>query len=119
MAPIAMKSPLVSAVGRRVLAGSRLQYSVFSATASAGPQSASAATAGVTASSTRTSTYTTGSSRLYPRAPFTSKMAGTRWQHTVTMDNLNPCIKTMEYAVRGPLVIRATEIEKELESVRI
>merc|ERR1712088_577575 len=38
------------------------------------------------------------------------------WQHTVTMDNLNPAIKTMEYAVRGPLVIRATEIEKELQS---
>ena len=25
----------------------------------------------------------------------------------------------MEYAVRGPLVIRATEIEKELQSVRL
>lgn len=35
----------------------------------------------------------------------------------VTLDNLNPCIKVMEYAVRGPLVIRATEIEKELEQV--
>lgn len=35
----------------------------------------------------------------------------------VNMDNLNPCIKVMEYAVRGPLVIRATEIEKELEQV--
>ena len=30
---------------------------------------------------------------------------------------MNPCIKTMEYAVRGPLVIRATEIEKELQNV--
>lgn len=35
----------------------------------------------------------------------------------VNLDNLNPCIKEMEYAVRGPLVIRATEIEKELEQV--
>jgi alanine transaminase len=33
----------------------------------------------------------------------------------LTMDNLNPQIKIMEYAVRGPLVIRAGEIEKELE----
>lgn len=33
------------------------------------------------------------------------------------MDNLNPNIKVMEYAVRGPLVIRAGEIEKELEKV--
>lgn len=32
----------------------------------------------------------------------------------VTLDNMNPHLKTMEYAVRGPLVIRATQIEKEL-----
>ncbi|KAL1230443.1 Alanine aminotransferase [Trichinella pseudospiralis] len=30
------------------------------------------------------------------------------------MDNVNPHILEMEYAVRGPLVTRATEIEKEL-----
>lgn len=36
----------------------------------------------------------------------------------VTIDNMNPCIKRMEYAVRGPLVIRASEIEKELKEVR-
>ncbi|XP_072378440.1 alanine aminotransferase 1 [Diabrotica undecimpunctata] len=34
---------------------------------------------------------------------------------TLTIENLNPCIKVMEYAVRGPLVTRAGEIEKELE----
>lgn len=33
----------------------------------------------------------------------------------LTMETLNPCIKEMQYAVRGPLVIRASEIEKELE----
>ncbi|XP_054286727.1 alanine aminotransferase 1-like [Macrosteles quadrilineatus] len=33
----------------------------------------------------------------------------------VTYENMNPQIKVMEYAVRGPLVIRASEIEKELE----
>ena len=37
----------------------------------------------------------------------------------MNINNINPCIKTMEYAVRGPLVIRATEIEKEIEQVRI
>ena len=31
---------------------------------------------------------------------------------TVALDNMNPCIKKMEYAVRGPLVIRATAIEQ-------
>merc|ERR1712198_804531 len=33
----------------------------------------------------------------------------------VNLGNMNPCIKKMEYAVRGPLVIRATAIEKELQ----
>ena len=36
---------------------------------------------------------------------------------SITLDNMNPAIKRMEYAVRGPLVIRATAIEKELEKV--
>ena len=40
-----------------------------------------------------------------------SNMAATA-PATVTLDNMNPCIKKMEYAVRGPLVIRATAIEK-------
>lgn len=35
----------------------------------------------------------------------------------LTLDNLNPQVKVMEYAVRGPLVIRAGEIEKELQKV--
>lgn len=43
-----------------------------------------------------------------------SKMA----QTTVSLDNMNPNIKVMEYAVRGPLVIRAAEIERELREVR-
>lgn len=34
----------------------------------------------------------------------------------VNISNMNPCVKKMEYAVRGPLVIRATAIEKELQN---
>ena len=37
--------------------------------------------------------------------------------HVLTVDNINPNIKAMEYAVRGPLVIRAIEIQKELAAV--
>ncbi|KAI5717614.1 hypothetical protein M8J77_008627 [Diaphorina citri] len=37
----------------------------------------------------------------------------------LTLDNMNPNIKVMEYAVRGPLVIRAGEIEKELQSCKL
>lgn len=33
----------------------------------------------------------------------------------VTINNMNSAIKKMEYAVRGPIVARAAEIEKELE----
>lgn len=36
---------------------------------------------------------------------------------TLTLENMNPNVKVMEYAVRGPLLIRAGEIEKELEKV--
>ena len=37
----------------------------------------------------------------------------------LTLDNMNPCIKRMEYAVRGPLVIRANEILNEIDQVFI
>ena len=35
----------------------------------------------------------------------------------LTVDSINPHVKNMEYAVRGPIVIRASEIEKDLEKV--
>lgn len=35
----------------------------------------------------------------------------------LTLDSMNPNVIKMEYAVRGPLVIRAGEIEKELKKV--
>ena len=35
----------------------------------------------------------------------------------LTLDTINPNVLTMEYAVRGPLVIRAVELEKELANV--
>jgi alanine transaminase len=38
---------------------------------------------------------------------------------TLTMENLNPRVIEVEYAVRGPIVIRAAEIEKQLKEVFI
>uniref|UniRef100_A0A915DKH4 alanine transaminase n=1 Tax=Ditylenchus dipsaci TaxID=166011 RepID=A0A915DKH4_9BILA len=32
----------------------------------------------------------------------------------LTMDTINPNVKTMEYAVRGPIVMRSVEIEREM-----
>lgn len=36
----------------------------------------------------------------------------------LSVENMNPFVKNMEYAVRGPIVIRAGEIEQELKAVR-
>ena len=35
----------------------------------------------------------------------------------LNMTNINPNLKNLEYAVRGPIVIRASEIEEELKHV--
>lgn len=40
----------------------------------------------------------------------------TQHQYILTLDNINPNIKKMEYPVRGPLVARASELEKELKN---
>ena len=42
---------------------------------------------------------------------------GKRGMKVLTLDTLNPNIKKMEYAVRGPIVARAAEIEQELANV--
>jgi len=44
--------------------------------------------------------------------------AATPASRVLTMDTLNPHVRAMEYAVRGPIVVRAAEIEKELQKVR-
>ncbi|BFZ10476.1 hypothetical protein BsWGS_13515 [Bradybaena similaris] len=37
-------------------------------------------------------------------------------EHVLTMGTLNPNVVELQYAVRGPIVIRATELEKELKA---
>lgn len=61
------------------------------------------------------STESAGAARALSTATTAVRAAA----HTITMENMNPCVKTMEYAVRGPLVIRATEIENELKKVSL
>jgi len=46
----------------------------------------------------------------------TALLNGSDMGRVVTLDNMNPHLRVMEYAVRGPLVIRASQIEKELAS---
>jgi alanine transaminase len=38
---------------------------------------------------------------------------------TLTMKTINPRVIEVEYAVRGPIVIRAAEIEKQIKQVWI
>lgn len=35
----------------------------------------------------------------------------------LTLDNMNPNVKRVEYAVRGPIVLRAMQLETELKEV--
>lgn len=43
------------------------------------------------------------------------KMDNTSSRKILSLENMNQAVIKMEYAVRGPLVIRATEIQKELQ----
>ena len=36
----------------------------------------------------------------------------------LTMDTINPNVRAMEFSILGPIVVRAAEIEKELQQVR-
>lgn len=36
----------------------------------------------------------------------------------LTLDTMNPRVKRVEYAVRGPIVTRAVQLEKELKEVK-
>lgn len=36
----------------------------------------------------------------------------------LTLDTMNPNVKRVEYAVRGPIVTRAVQLEKELKEVK-
>ena len=35
----------------------------------------------------------------------------------LNLNNMNPCVKEMQYAVRGPIVIRAAQLEQDLKKV--
>ncbi|GFO15385.1 alanine aminotransferase 2 [Plakobranchus ocellatus] len=41
---------------------------------------------------------------------------GSEGEHVLTMDTLNPNVIELQYAVRGPIVARATEIENEIKT---
>ena len=41
-----------------------------------------------------------------------------KYETVLTVENMNPHIRKMEYAVRGPIVQRAIALEKELQQVR-
>lgn len=40
-------------------------------------------------------------------------------QKCLTLENLSAAVKNVQYAVRGKIVIRAGELEKELQQVKL
>lgn len=38
-------------------------------------------------------------------------------EKVLTLDTMNQCVREVEYAVRGPIVLRALELEQELRQV--
>lgn len=55
--------------------------------------------------------------RGLPREKMTEKGVSSRARKVLTIDTMNPRVKKVEYAVRGPIVQRAVELEKELSQV--
>ena len=55
--------------------------------------------------------------RGLPKEKMTENQGSSRAK-VLTMDTMNPTVKKVEYAVRGPIVQRAVELEKELSQVR-
>ncbi|XP_048886834.1 alanine aminotransferase 2 [Brienomyrus brachyistius] len=58
-----------------------------------------------------------GGSKRYSTAEATveSRRNGEVRERTLTMETLNPNVKAVEYAVRGPIVIKAVELERGLQ----
>ncbi|XP_078526813.1 alanine aminotransferase 2 [Lissotriton helveticus] len=69
----------------------RLRFSVIGAFSASGPCRAASTTAPA------------------PHAP-----GGPPRPRTLTLQSMNPCVRAVEYAVRGPIVCRAGELEREL-----
>ncbi|XP_039498189.1 alanine aminotransferase 1 isoform X1 [Drosophila santomea] len=78
-------------------------------------KSTAASTAAVAATSQRHGTSGDFIQPLDVRRSFSTSHKMPSSSKALTLDNINPNFIAMEYAVRGPLVIRAGEIEKELE----
>lgn len=56
--------------------------------------------------------------RGLPKAKMTENGVAPRAK-VLTIDTMNPTVKNVEYAVRGPIVARAVELEKELSEVGV
>lgn len=56
--------------------------------------------------------------RKYPTAIDVKRsIAMTPKKQCITIDNINPHLRSVEYLVRGPITLRADAIEKELSQV--
>lgn len=68
--------------------------------------------------SSRTLSSVSETRRGLPRERMTENGVSSRVK-VLTIDTMNPTVKKVEYAVRGPIVQRAVELERELSQVPI
>ncbi|KAJ8337066.1 hypothetical protein SKAU_G00382860 [Synaphobranchus kaupii] len=67
-------------------------------------------------SSSRRTVYALSATRCgLIQRKMTENGAASRRGKVLTVDTMNPCVKKVEYAVRGPIVQRAMQLEKELK----
>lgn len=64
----------------------------------------------------RTLSCVSDTRRGLPREKMTANGVSSRAK-VLTIDTMNPAVKKVEYAVRGPIVQRAVELERELSQV--
>ena len=50
-------------------------------------------------------------------SPIDQMAAARKVANMLNLSNMNPCVKEMQYAVRGPIVIRAAQLEQDLKQV--
>lgn len=63
-------------------------------------------------------TFSAGPSRLALWKNMAEDEALSQCRKVLTLDTMNANVKKVEYAVRGPIVQRAMQLEKELREVR-
>ncbi|XP_076857224.1 alanine aminotransferase 2 isoform X2 [Brachyhypopomus gauderio] len=106
---------LQSLANRSLISGAFDQCPAISRTSAKTSPKKTACRAGVRRKSQAPSADGPYGLKRYSTAEASAPSAGRTREKTLTMETLNPQVKGVEYAVRGPIVLKAGEIEKYLQ----